>query len=305
MTSYEPTGIRGFYRAGHSTIWELADRAGILGELGLELEALESCDSSAKAEKALNEGSIDFVAGNHISPYAEIARGSSIVCLASPGNSVRDSIVSREPINSLADLKGKRIVDTTILDSDGGYLHIRGNHLMHVKKAGLDPARDVEWLEVWDHLPNEHYQALQTEAMQTGKADATFVAGYESPSAAKFAEAGFHLIEVDILPMVTGPTITTSYKSLDAKDRLGERLVKALVMAIHYAKTHTDDPQAARMARLPAKPYPEAQAIENAYDLCCMQHPEAARINPLALWDLHYLRSLDNSGFIDELYAQT
>jgi ABC-type nitrate/sulfonate/bicarbonate transport system substrate-binding protein len=304
VTTYQPTEIRGFYRAGHSTIWELANRAGILGELDLQLVSLEFCDSSLKAEKALSEGTIDFVAGNHISPYAEVARGSSIVCLASPGNSVKDSIVTREPISSLADLRGKRIVDTTILDFEGGYLHIRGNHLMHVKKAGLDPARDVEWLEVWNHLPNEHYQALQMEAMQSGKADATFVSGYESPGAAKFTQAGFHLNEVETLPMITGPTITTSYKALDAKDRLGERLVKALVMAVHYAKTHTDDPQAARMARLPEKPYPHAQAIENAYDLCCMQHPEAAEINPLALWDLHYLRTLDNSGFIDRLYSQ-
>ena len=139
MTTYAPVEIQGFYRAGHSAIWELADRVGILDQLGLKLTSLEFCDSSSKAEKALNEGSIDFVAGNHISPYAEVARGSSIVCLASPGNSVRDSIASRAPIRSLSDLRGKRIVDTTILDSGGGYLHIRGNHLLHVKRAGLDP----------------------------------------------------------------------------------------------------------------------------------------------------------------------
>ena len=26
-------------------------------------------------------------------------------------------------------------------------------------------------------------------------------------------------------------------------------------------------------------------------------------MSPLALWDLHYLRELDDSGFIDQLYA--
>jgi hypothetical protein len=27
-------------------------------------------------------------------------------------------------------------------------------------------------------------------------------------------------------------------------------------------------------------------------------------LSPMALWDLHYLRELDNSGFIDKLYKR-
>ena len=33
MSDYEPIELRGYYRAGHSTVWELADTAGILGQL--------------------------------------------------------------------------------------------------------------------------------------------------------------------------------------------------------------------------------------------------------------------------------
>jgi hypothetical protein len=51
------------------------------------------------------------------------------------------------------------------------------------------------------------------------------------------------------------------------------------------------------------KPYPDHEAVANAYKLCCMKNPEAEEQSPLALWDLHYLRRLDNSGFIDKLYA--
>ena len=299
MTMYERTELRGFFRAGHSVIWELADRTGILEQVNLQLVSLEACDSSAKAEKALNEASIDFVAGNHISPYAEVARGSSIVCLASPGNSVKDTVVSKDPIRSLNDLGEKRLVDTTVVDSIGGYNHIRGNHMMYLKRAGLDPMQDVEWTEVGDIMGAE-YRVAQDEAMESGKGDATFVMG----DATRYAQAGFHLLELDVMPMVTGPTITTSFNALEAKDRLGERLVKALVMSIHYAKTHPEDAVAARLARLPEKPYPSLQAIMNAYELCCMQHPDAANMDPSALWDMHYLRSLDNSGFIDSLYGR-
>jgi hypothetical protein len=39
--------------------------------------------------------------------------------------------------------------------------------------------------------------------------------------------------------------------------------------------------------------------------LGCIKSPEAKAISPLALWDLHYLRELDNSGFIDKLYKRS
>jgi hypothetical protein len=57
--------------------------------------------------------------------------------------------------------------------------------------------------------------------------------------------------------------------------------------------------------RMPKKPYPDPQGVINAYDLGCIKSPEAKEISPLALWDLHYLRELDNSGFIDRLYKRS
>lgn len=30
--------------------------------------------------------------------------------------------------------------------------------------------------------------------------------------------------------------------------------------------------------------------------------PEIADFNPLAMWDTHYVRELDDSGYIDQLY---
>ena len=54
----------------------------------------------------------------------------------------------------------------------------------------------------------------------------------------------------------------------------------------------------------PSTPKRTIQAIINAYDLGCIKSPEAKQVSPLALWDLHYLRELDNSGFIDRLYKR-
>lgn len=91
------------------------------------------------------------------------------------------------------------------------------------------------------------------------------------------------------------------------------------MLGIHYARTHREatekiiselkqrEPEARSVsynsaAKLLAKPYPDHRAVANAYRLCCMKAPEAEEISPLALWDLHFLRQLDNSGFINRLY---
>ena len=58
------------------------------------------------------------------------------------------------------------------------------------------------------------------------------------------------------------------------------------------------------VAKLSPKPYPDHRAILNAYELCCMKDPKAKELSPMALWDLHYLRELDDSGFIDRLYGE-
>jgi hypothetical protein len=119
--------------------------------------------------------------------------------------------------------------------------------------------------------------------------------------------------------MVNGPTLTTTITALERKDRLGERLLKALVMGIHFARTRRPEteqileglrqrepqanPRYDGVVKLLPKPYPDHRAVANAYKLCCMKAPETEGISPLALWDLHELRTLDNSGFIDALYG--
>ena len=120
--------------------------------------------------------------------------------------------------------------------------------------------------------------------------------------------------------MVNGPTLTSTLTTLQKKDRLGERLVKAEVLGIHFARTRRGETEKIleglrqrvaecktvnyrSVAKLLPKPYPDHEAVANAYKLCCLKTPETEEMSPMALWDLHYLRELDNSGFIDALYS--
>lgn len=313
MTEPKPIQIRGIYRSPtHLPLWEILDKAGIWRQVGIELTSFEFCSSSAITEKALFNGDIDFVSGNHISPYGLVAEGKPIVSIASPGNSVNDRLITREPVKSLAEIKGRKIGDTAVRDSAGGYHHPRGNHMLYVMRAGLT-LEDVEWV----HLAEDTHElrGLLPDAFKTGKVDAALVTG----STDIFEQAGLHVLPLDPLPMINGPTITTAMGVLRAKPELGERMVKAMVLGLHFARTHKNETEKiladlkeripasggryASVTKLAAKPYPDIYGVANAYQLCCMDAPKAKELSPMSLWDLHYLRDLDDSGFIDKLYA--
>ena len=300
--------IRGVYRSGsHLPIWEVLQQAGIWKKVGLDLVGFEYCAMPPEAEKALFKGEIDFISGDHLTPYALVAQGKPIVSIASPVNGQNASVASREPLNSIQDLRGKRIADTPMEGRDGGFHHGRGNHMMYLIRSGIG-IDDVRWVE-------SESSDEQLEALKSGRADARFISG----TGDRYKEQGFHVLPLGPLPMINGPTITTSYTVLQKKKGLGERLVKAMVLGIHFTKTQrakterileklnkrTGESYSYRsLERMPRKPYPDPQAVINAYDLGCIKSPEAKELSAFALWDMHYLRELDNSGYIDKLYKR-
>ena len=269
------------------------EKADIWDQVGLKV-GFEFCDSSEAAEKALFSGDVDFVSGNHISPYLLVRRGKPIVSLSSPSNSVNDRLVTRLPVKAVAELKGKRIGDTTLMDSIGGYHHPRGNHMLYVMRGGLR-LDEVEFVELTES--NYEFRAMQMDVLKSKKVDAIFVTG----NTGHFTQAG---------------------TTLQNKESLAERLVKAQVMGIYFARTRRGETEKIleglrrrvpecknvnyrSVSKFLPKPYPDHEAVANAYKLCCLKSPETEELSPMALWDLHYLRELDNSGFIDALYARS
>lgn len=298
--------VKGVYRSpSHLPLWEVLQEAHIWEKAGLNLVSFEYCSMPPDAEAALFKGDIDFISGDHLTPYGLVAQGKPIVSIASPVNGQNASVASREPIKSIQDLRGRRIADTPMEGRNGGFHHGRGNHMMYLIRAGIG-IDQVQWVESED-------SDAQYEALKSGRADARFISG----TGERYKEDGFHVLPLGPLPMINGPTLTTSYTVLHKKKDLGERLVKAMVLGIHFTKTKREKTERIleklskrtgdsynykSLERIPRKPYPDPQAIINAYDLGCMKSPAARELSPLALWDLHYLRELDNSGFINKLY---
>ncbi|MEA2639597.1 MAG: hypothetical protein QOF51_991 [Chloroflexota bacterium] len=52
---------------------------------------------------------------------------------------------------------------------------------------------------------------------------------------------------------------------------------------------------------LQVKPYPSPEGLGNSQKIAAEEFPGCDGVNPLALWDLHWVKQLDDEGFIDGL----
>src|SRR5438270_11948437 len=106
---------------------------------GIDLKSLKFVSGAANSDPMLINGECDFIFGSHISPYIHRMNGHPFVYLGQTVNWTDDVIVTREPINKVSDLKGKRFVEREGLTADRhGGNHPGGNHLLHLKRDGLD-----------------------------------------------------------------------------------------------------------------------------------------------------------------------
>lgn len=55
---------------------------------------------------------------------------------------------------------------------------------------------------------------------------------------------------------------------------------------------------------LKPRPYPTPQAIGNSYKIATIEYPEAKDLIPLSLWDLHWVKELNDAGSIDSIRSQ-
>ncbi len=264
--------------------------------------------SSEDAHKHVADGSVEFVGGNHVSTYAARTRGDQWLYLGQTVSLLDHRLVVRADsgIDELSDLKEK-VVAT------------RGNHpslnnWLFLKQNGLDEDRGDVKLE-------RIRRGTTWEAVRDGTADAALV---NPPADLLAGRAGLKVIPVNPLPMVWFTTLSSGRNFVDRNPDVVERFLKGTCQGIAYFKTHRQesikiiqdrytqegklDLEAATQLWesiskiLSPKPYASFEAIGNVYELARRKDPAAARIEPMSLWDYHYLRKIDDSGFIDGLY---
>ena len=282
--------------------------------------------SATDAHRDIPTSDVEFVGGNHVSTYGYRARGDNWVYLGQTITQVNHKLCVRPDsgISGIADLRGKKV-------------GVRGSHpalndWVFLKQRGLDVDRgDIELINQviikkgqMDAEPGQEEQERLPKwgFVKNGKVDATLI----TPPQTIFAErAGLKIIDLEPLPMINFTTVSTTSSFVDKHPDLCERFVKGLIEGIAYFKTqpektkqiiksrHTSEGQLddemvnliynelARM--LEPKLYPTMAAIDNVYQEAVRKDPDALKVNPLALWDMHIVRKIDDSGFIDRLYG--
>jgi len=294
------------YRSeSHLSFLHVVGESGSWEKHGLQVE-YDKFISSEDAHNNVANGSVEFVGGNHLSPYIRRPKGDRWVYLGQTVSLLSHRLVVRADsgINRVADLRGKKVATKGQHPGLNTWLFIKQNGLLGECTLERFRGETPHW-----------------EAVRDGKADAAFV----TPPADVFARrAGMKVIPVEALPMVWFTTVSTGLPFVEKHPEIVERFLKSICEGIAYFKTHRaesikiikdkykeegdlDDETATHLYDelkliLQAKPYASIQAISNVYEIAKEQNSEAEKTDAMALWDFHYLRRIDDSGFIDSLY---
>jgi ABC-type nitrate/sulfonate/bicarbonate transport system substrate-binding protein len=306
--------LRIIYRSNsHAPLWVVAEKSGVWEKNSLVVNTSPQLVRE-KAVEALRNGHVDLISGNHHNLYVRNAKGEDFVHLAQAGNNwTENRLVVAHGIRSVMDLTGKKVAVDKLTS------HAGLNVWLFLRQEGLDADRgDVDLVELRGPAEERWKRVL------SGEFAGTFVT---LPHDTRAERAGAHVIRVRAMPMIRGVTLTTTMsfvKNHEAKIRL---LIRGFVDAIHFFITRRQETleilkeHASPILHLQSdeevetlyeewahslerKPYPAIEAIANVFRLAVRRNPEIASFNPLALWDSHYVRELDDSGYIDQLYQQ-
>lgn len=269
--------------------------------------------SMADRAPTLLNGEYDFLSGLHHEPYVYRAKGDKrFVYLAQTQNDWDDRLIARPEIKDAKQLEGKRITTANAPCVAGNLDHALG-------LAGVDTSK-VEFI-FGDKLSHKGHDAV--ERVARGEVDA---ANVDIPFDLQAKKRGLNVIKLPSVPVIHNTTICASTEFVRKNEEKVIAFLKALIETIHFFKTEKQkvceilsrelapiinlegDDEVEYLHQqwselLSAKPYPHPMAIWNVYNLDVAHDPKVNFISPLEIWDTHYLREIDDSGFIDELYG--
>ncbi len=293
----------------------IMERKGIWEKEGIDVRSYRWSEEALEPEEELLDGGIDFIFGNHVTPYMRLAHGHPMVCMAQTENWMHQWVATAPGLTDLKMLANKRVVGLPLFLENGKFCgHNDGNRILLLELQGVD-TRTVEFI-----LPKT--VGNQIEAVRDGKAEACFISPTRGPQA---EAAGLVLHKMAPMPMVHSITFTTTIPRLQEQEDFADRLMRVLVDSTHFLKTNKDetiqllnDPVAPyyegqldkfvahyeeAASEYETKPFPRAEALINVHKLSCMVYPEAKTVNPLELWDTQTLRHLFSTGYVDKLYG--
>ena len=282
-------------------LW-VADMGGYLTKNGLSAEIIYT----RAAIETLVAGEVDFGQMTGSLMFSARLQGADPVMIAGVQDVLNDRLMVRPNINSVEELRGKRIGVFRF----GSASHMR---LLNVLPRYGMTERDVTFLQVGD-TPE------RLIALGSGAIEASLLSPPDHFQAQRIGmKVLLNLRDLNVPYQGTG--LVTTQRLLAKNRDLARRFLKAFVESIHAVRTNPalakralakyrqikdekqleDAYQALREIAKP-KPYPSIEGFRTIIKDAAERIPAARTANPKDFMDTSLLEELDRSGYIDALY---
>jgi hypothetical protein len=277
-----------------------------LQNYGVDVQALQIKDYE-DFESALFTGAADILIDHVEFLYREAANGKKVTFFCAPKIVRGLELVVPKELEGLGEFAGKTMA-------------VRGSGRPHAITLWLRMVGLADKVRVVIVRDDEVGRWGQWKKITSGECVASFIDPLYVSGALR---AGLKVLAAPDIPVVGHYAQACTSEFARARASLLTSYVKALIHALCLMKY--DKPEALRivagepmkrmkiddvneMARhftaivekLQVKPYPTAEAIRNTYEIAVEEYG-AAGLNPMTLWDLHWVKQLDDNGFIDDL----
>jgi ABC-type nitrate/sulfonate/bicarbonate transport system substrate-binding protein len=275
---------------------------------GVAVEVIQ-IEEQAAFEAALFQRHCDVIIEHIEYLHTEAAKGRKITLFCAPQIQRGLKLVVAQSFNSLDDLRGK-----TMAVRDLGRPH---RITLWLRKVGLE--KEVKTIIVTD---KEIGRWKQWQKVVSGECAACFVAPIYLPEALAAGLKVFPATEAEVVSLFA-QACTAEFGGQNSallKDYM-KAVIHALALLIYrrdeameiikqepmrlmkitdHAELHRQIDSIAEL--LQVKPYPTIEAIINTNDIAAQEYGPTLE-NPLTLWDLHWVKELDDEGYIDHLIA--
>jgi len=223
----------------------IAHEKGFFEKNGLKAEIIR-INSEPTTYQALISGDIDATSGAPTGLVQSNIQGVPVVSLGSWDNLVSYTMVTREKIDNLAQLRGKKIGINRLGGKSSLILRVM------LEDAGLNTSKDVTLLQLGGS--QERLAALIRGGIDAAPVDFVF-----EP---KMKQMGFHLVAGRKTPFMNGP-ITVTVAALKANRGKWVRFVKAYLEATQYMTTNKEGSMEVLKRIIQNE---EKETLENGYE---------------------------------------
>jgi len=280
-----------------------------LRHYGIDVEVLRIKDYG-EFESAIFDGSADILIDHVEFLYTEATRGRQITFFCAPKIVRGLELVAPQHVATAEEFAGKKMVVRDLGRLHAVNLWLRTMGLENKVEVLIVSDREVGRWKQWKKVISGECVACFVDPLYLSDAlaaglhvlqapDLEAVGHYAQACTSEFARKNYTRLQNYVKAVVHALCLVKHDKQAAMKIVAGEPMKRMQVESLADMEKYFD----AIVAKLQIKPYPTPEAIAHTYEIAVKEYG-AQGINPMSLWDLHWVKTLDDEGFIDRLIKQ-